>query len=213
MLPWLLGFLTLLGIAALVYALFGLRRARTPRAASRFRWLAAASVFLLAAGAYFGWPGPFGAPGPPLGAGPDVPRSSLQTDVVLQVARQAAGPSNRDATPRVEAARQPAQGEAESVVLLLRANDAPDAETMRRQIRSDAWAILRRLFEDPRLARLLEVSLLVTHPTGRDQDGGEPIVAVVTLTRERFERLNAPGVSPDHLDDVADIQWHAPLDG
>ena len=211
---WLLGLLVLLAIVAFVYALFGLRRPGHPERAGRLRLLAVAAVAVLAGSAWFGWPGPFGGFGSERGT-PDRPPAQLdQGNLWLDLAAKAVEPSNRrvqervEPSPMIDAAQRP-----EVVTLILRANDAPGPDALRQSIRKDAWAIFRTLYEDPRLNWIAEIRIVATHPSGEALPGepGEPPVAELRLTRERFNRLNPPGVRPERLDDVADIWWLPPL--
>ncbi|HEX6989929.1 MAG TPA: hypothetical protein VF282_10730 [Bacillota bacterium] len=225
MVSWLLGLLTLLGIAGLVAGLFGLRTRGAGRTGS-YRWLLGFSVLLLAATAYFGWPGPFGAPGTPLGQGPDVPRSELGRLDPAEIALDAVGPSNRGADPRVQVVRDVATARPDRIRLLLRANDARDMEALKAQIRRDNWTILHTLYTDSRFDRLQEIEILTTHPTGRgpsldagtgppggtEEAGGEPVVAEVRLTRSRFDGVSDPARRDrTDLERIAEVRWLPPL--
>lgn len=219
MIAWLLGLLTLVGIVILAAGVFGLRSARGPAQHTRYRWMFGFSIVILAASAYFGWPGPFGAPGTPLGSGPDVPRSQLRRVDPAEVALNAVGPSNRSADPRVVVRKDRADARADRIQLIVRADDAAGPAELKDQVRRDTWTILRTLYRDRRLDRLQEIVIHATHPSGTggaddgQTAGGEPVVAEVIMTRPQFNRVDEPdALDPAQLDRVADVRWLPPLE-
>lgn len=213
---WILGLALVIAVVALVKALFMLRDHQIGvRTRSYYRAVLAISLIFLAGAAWLGWPGPFGGLGFSRGASPNLPRDELRAnDIWLEVAKDAVGPGNRAARPRIQASPEftsPGE-EADTVTMVLRADNAADHETLRDSIRRDTWNIFRSIFEDSRLDWIQEIRIVVTHPIGWTRvDGGEPPVAQVRLHRERFKRLNVSGVNPTRLDDIAEVRWLPPL--
>lgn len=197
------------GVTAIVTGRSNLFRLRS-RAAG---WAAAGvSLVVLSTAIWVGWE--------PLPAGRSTaftkPRWNGGSPLEAEL-RRAVTPSNRGVGKKAYVQRAGEAGGASrgarpastTLVVMLRANRAPDPEGLKRSILEDSRRIMQVVFERPAHRKWQVVVVNATHPTTRED---EQPVGIITMTRAQYERAAAAGeLTVEALAREGDVVWLPPL--
>lgn len=208
--------LGLLGLVALAGFIAGVTAIVTGRS-SLFRlrshsagWAAAAlSLLVLSTAIWAGWePAPAGRS--TAFTKPDWDRGpSLGADL-----QRAVTPSNRGENKKVFVQQGPedhrgSQQASTTLLVMLRANRAPDRDALKESILEDSRRIMQVVFQRPAYRKWQVVAVNATYPTTRME---EQPVAIVTMTRAQYESAAGDGdLTLEELARVADVVWLPPL--